>query len=150
VYAHVPSRPRVNPTPLMILSRLLNQNSTHHANVYCRYESTRPASPTPSTTTTACSLKTTTPPTTLTLTTTAMRMLPLMASTIFEHRGAQCLLTLGRSTSPPLDQFPMRVYSCPLCIINRLCISQYNKSQRQWNIFFFFFTLSFSEHKQTH
>ena len=34
--------------------------------------------------------------------------------------GQQCLLTLGRSTSPPLDQFPLRVCSCPLCIINRL------------------------------
>ena len=74
--------------------------------------------PTPSTTTTACSLKTTTP--TLTLTTTAMQMLLLMAATSFEHREPQCLLTLGRSTSPPLDQFPVRVCSCPLCIINRL------------------------------
>jgi len=82
---------------------------------------TRPASPTPSTTTTACSLKTTTPTPTLTLTTTAMQMLPLMAATSFEHRGLQCLLTLGRSTSPPLDQFPLRVCSCPLCIMNRLC-----------------------------
>jgi len=25
-----------------------------------------------------------------------------------------------RSTSPPLDQFPLRVCMCPLCIINRL------------------------------
>jgi len=33
-----------------------------------------------------------------------------------EHRGPQCLLTLGRSTSPPLDQFPVRVCSCPLCV----------------------------------
>ena len=74
----------------------------------------------PSTTTTACSLKTTTPTPTLTLTTTAMQMLPLMAATSFEHRGPQCLLTLGRSTSPPLDQFPVRVCSYPLCIINRL------------------------------
>jgi len=73
--------------------------------------STRPASPTPSTTTTACSLKTTP---TLTLTTTAMQMLPLIAATSFEHRGPQCLLILGRSTSPPLDQFPVRVCSCPL------------------------------------
>ena len=52
----------------------------------------------------------------------AMQMLPLMAATSFEHRGAQCLLTLGRSTSPPLDQFPVCVCSCPLCIINRLCM----------------------------
>ena len=37
-----------------------------------------------------------------------------------EHRRPQCLLTLGRSTSPPLDQFPVRVCSCPLCIMNRL------------------------------
>ena len=67
----------------------------------------------------ACSLKTTTP--TLTLTTTAMQTLPLIVATSFEHRGPQCLLlTLGRSTSPPLDQFPVRVCSCPLCIINRL------------------------------
>jgi len=47
-------------------------------------------------------------------------MLPLMAATSFEHRGPRCLLTLGRSTSPPLDQFPVRVCSCPLCIMNRL------------------------------
>ena len=45
-----------------------------------------------------------------------------MAATSFEHRGPQCLLTLGRSTSPSLDQFPVRVCSCPLCIINRLCV----------------------------
>jgi len=64
-------------------------------------------------------LKTTTPTPTLTLTTTAMQMLPLMAATSFKHKGAQCLLTLGRSTSPPLDQFPVPVCSCPLCIINR-------------------------------
>jgi len=38
-----------------------------------------------------------------------------MAATSFEHRGPQCLLTLGRSTSPPLDQFPVRVCSYPLC-----------------------------------
>jgi len=61
---------------------------------------------------------------TLTLTT-AMQMLPLTAATSFEHRGAPCLLTLTRSTSPPppppappppppLDQFPVRVCSCPL------------------------------------
>jgi len=74
----------------------------------------------PATTTSACSLKTPTPTPTLTLTTTAMQMLPLMAVTSFEHRGPQCLLTLGRSTSPPLDQFPVRVCSCPLRIINRL------------------------------
>jgi len=36
------------------------------------------------------------------------------------HQFIQCLLTLGRSTSPPLDQFPVRVCSCPLCIMNRL------------------------------
>ena len=47
-------------------------------------------------------------------------MLLLMAATSFEHRGASCLLTLTRSTSPPLDQFPLRVCSRPLCIINRL------------------------------
>jgi len=41
---------------------------------------------------------------------------------VFEHRGAQCLLILTRSTSPPLDQFPLRVCVCPLCIINRLWI----------------------------
>jgi len=52
--------------------------------------------------------------------TTAMQMLPLAAATSFEHRGPQCLQTLTRSTSPPLDQFPLRVCSCPLCIINRL------------------------------
>jgi len=52
--------------------------------------------------------------------TTAMQMLPLTAATSFEHRGPQCLLTLTRSTTPPLDQFPVRVCSCPLCIINRL------------------------------
>jgi len=57
---------------------------------------------------------------TLTLTT-AMQMLPLMAATSFEHRGPQCLLTLTRSTTPsPLDQFPVRVCSCLLCMINRL------------------------------
>jgi len=49
-----------------------------------------------------------------------MQMLLLTAATSFEHRGAQCLLTLTRSISPPLDQFPVRVCSCPLCIINRL------------------------------
>jgi len=65
-----------------------------------------------------CRLKTPTP--TPTLTTTAMQMLPLMAATSFEHRGPQCLPVLTRSTSPPLDQFPVRVCSCPLCIINRL------------------------------
>ena len=85
------------------------------------------ASPTTSTTTTACSLKTTTP--TLTPTTTAMQMLPLTAATSFEHRGPQCLLTLGRWTSPPLDQFPVRVCSCPLCIVNRLCIYLYAYTQ---------------------
>jgi len=69
-------------------------------------------------TTTPCSLKRTTP--TLTLTTTAMQMLPRVAATRFEHRGPQCLLTLGRSTSPRLDQFPVRVCSCPLGILNRL------------------------------
>ena len=59
---------------------------------------------------------------TLTLTT-AMQLLPLTAATSFEHRGPQCLLTLDRSTTPPpLDQFPVRVCSCPLCIINRLCL----------------------------
>jgi len=72
-------------------------------------------------------------------------MLPLTAAMSFEHRGSQCLLTLTRSTSPPpppppppsppvppptlppptpppppLDQFPVRVCSCPLCIVNRL------------------------------
>jgi len=52
--------------------------------------------------------------------TTAMQMLPLTAAASFEHRGPQCLLTLTRSTSPPLDQFPVRVCSCLLCIINRL------------------------------
>jgi len=31
-----------------------------------------------------------------------------------------CILT--RSTSPPLDQFPLRVCMCPLCIINCLCM----------------------------
>ena len=40
--------------------------------------------------------------------------------TSFEHRGPSCLLTLTCSTSPPLDQFPLRVCSCPLCTINRL------------------------------
>jgi len=49
-------------------------------------------------------------------------MLPLMAATSFEHRGPQCLLTLGRSTSPPLDQLHVLMCSCPLCIINRLWI----------------------------
>jgi len=29
---------------------------------------------------------------------------------------------LARSTSPSLDQFPLRVCACPLCIINRLCM----------------------------
>jgi len=48
------------------------------------------------------------------------RLLPLTAATSFEHRGPQCLLTLTRSTSPPLDQFPLRACMCPLCIINRL------------------------------
>ena len=48
-------------------------------------------------------MKTMTLTPTLTLTTTAMQMLPLMAATSFEHRGPQCLVTLGRSTSPPLD-----------------------------------------------
>ena len=48
------------------------------------------------------------------------RLLPLTAATSFEHRGPQCLLILTRSTSPPLDQFPLRVCMCPLCIINRL------------------------------
>ena len=61
------------------------------------------------TATTACSLRTMTP--TLTLTT-AMQMLPRMAATSFEHRGPQCLLTLGRSSSPPLDQFSLCVCSC--------------------------------------
>ena len=58
-------------------------------------------------------------PTPLTLTT-AIQMLLLTAATSFEHRGPQCLLTLTRPTSPPLDQFPLRVCSCPICIINRL------------------------------
>ena len=50
-----------------------------------------------------------------------MNMLPLMAATSFEHRGPQCLLTLTRSTSPPpLDQFSVRVCSCPLRYLNRL------------------------------
>jgi len=35
-------------------------------------------------------------------------------------RGSLCLLILTRSTSPSLDQFPLRVCSCALCIINRL------------------------------
>jgi len=47
-------------------------------------------------------------------------MLPLTAAMSYEHRGAQCLLILTRSTSPPRDQFPLRVCSCALCIINRL------------------------------
>ena len=54
--------------------------------------------------------------------TSAMQMLLRMAATSFEHRGPQCLLTLTRSTSPSLDQFPVRVCSCPLCIINRLYV----------------------------
>jgi len=45
-----------------------------------------------------------------------LQMLPLTAATSFEHRGPQCLLTLTRSTSPPLDQFLVRVCSCPLWI----------------------------------
>jgi len=32
----------------------------------------------------------------------------------FEHRGPQCLLTHTRSTSSSIDQFPLRVCSCPL------------------------------------
>jgi len=51
-----------------------------------------------------------------------MQILPLMAATSFEHRGPQCLLILTRSTGPPLDQFPLRVCMCPLCIINCLCV----------------------------
>jgi len=39
----------------------------------------------------------------------------LTAVTSFEHRGPQSLLTLTRSTSPPLDQFPSaRVLVSPL------------------------------------
>jgi len=45
--------------------------------------------------------------------------------TCFEHRGPQCLLILTRSTGPSLDQFPVRVCACPLCIINRLCTLPY-------------------------
>jgi len=37
--------------------------------------------------------------------------------TSFEHRGPPCLLTLTRSTSPPLDQFPLRVCSYPLFVL---------------------------------
>jgi len=29
---------------------------------------------------------------------------------------------------PPLDQFPLRVCPCPLCIMNRLCIATINHS----------------------
>ena len=50
----------------------------------------------------------------------ASGLLPLTAAASFEHRGPQCLLIRARSTSPPLDQFPLRVCSCPLCIINHL------------------------------
>jgi len=44
--------------------------------------------------------------------------------TILAVAISHCLLTLSRSTSPPQDQFPVRVCSCPLCIINRLCKGQ--------------------------
>jgi len=54
--------------------------------------------------------------------TTAIQILLLTAATSFEYSGPQCLLTLTRSTSPPLDQFPLRVCSCPLCTMNRPCI----------------------------
>jgi len=64
---------------------------------------------------------------------TAMQMLPLMAATSFEHRGPQCLLTLGRSTSPPLGQFPVRVCSCPLCIINRLWTHKETRCEERVN-----------------
>ena len=84
---------------------------------YCR--ETQLGRPALAATTTVCSLRTMTP-TPLTLTT-AIQMLLLMAATSFEHRGSSCLLTLTRSISPPVDQFPQRVCSCPLCIINRLC-----------------------------
>ena len=43
-----------------------------------------------------------------------MQMLPLTAATNFKHRGPQCFLTLTRSTNPTLDQFPLRLCSCPL------------------------------------
>jgi len=49
-------------------------------------------------------------------------LLPLTAATSFEYRGTQCLLILTRSTSHPIDQFPLRVCSCPLCIINRMYV----------------------------
>jgi len=52
-----------------------------------------------------------------------MQMLPPTAATSFEHRGPQCLPTLTRSTSPPLDQFHVRVCSCPLCCMKRLCVT---------------------------
>jgi len=38
----------------------------------------------------------------------------VMAATSFEHMGPQCLLTLGRSTRSPLDQFPVCVLVSPL------------------------------------
>jgi len=47
-------------------------------------------------------------------------MLPLTAATTFEQRGPPCLLIFTRSTRPPLDQFPLRVCSCALCMIHRL------------------------------
>jgi len=58
------------------------------------------------------------------------------ATTSFEHRGSQCLLTLTRSTSPPpLDQFPVRVCSFPLWSSNRLWMTGLNgKSFQEQNL----------------